>query len=58
MAYGGFTNQPGLCLYACDGMPAPNEAWERGTDRFGCPIWVEPKKWTRCCGCLEAGSKD
>lgn len=53
MAYGGYTYQQGICLLACDGMPAPDEGWTRGVDSHGCPIWVEPEKWTQCCGCDE-----
>ena len=58
MAYGGFTNKPGLCLYTCDGMPSPGEGWKLGQDKFGCPVWIEPTTWTKCCGCLPPEAED
>jgi hypothetical protein len=51
MVYGGFTEDKQGCGQACDGMPAPWEAWTRGVDDHGCTSWLEPVQWTDCCGC-------
>ncbi len=54
MQYGGSRGERGSCDEVCDGIPVPEEAWQRGVDENGCEYWIEPEPTRPYCASAPA----